>query len=67
MAYCQEVQGYLSGITDYSLLKGDTGPLVCMLFCIVQEGNNVHGNASFIQFILQTLLDLSTFLMDSID
>ena len=27
-AYMQEVEGYLSGITDYSQLRGDTGPLV---------------------------------------
>ena len=28
VAYMQEVEGYLQGERDYSLLKGDTGPLV---------------------------------------
>lgn len=27
-AYMQEVEGVLNGTLDYSLLKGDTGPLV---------------------------------------
>lgn len=49
-AYCQEVEGYLSGITDYSLLKGDTGPLVypagfvyvySFLYYITESGTNI--------------------------
>jgi alpha-1,3-mannosyltransferase len=32
IAYMEEVEGYLYGETDYSKLRGQTGPLVYSLF-----------------------------------
>jgi alpha-1,3-mannosyltransferase len=31
----QEVGGFISGERDYTKLKGDTGPLVYVWYCIV--------------------------------
>lgn len=49
-AYMQEVEGFLNGTRDYSMLKGDTGPLVypagfvyifSALYYITSNGTNV--------------------------
>ncbi|KAL5288377.1 ALG3 family protein [Megaselia abdita] len=50
-AYMQECEGFLNGTTDYSLLKGDTGPLVypagfvyiySALYYITSQGQNIR-------------------------
>lgn len=49
-AYMQEVKGFLDGERNYSLLRGDTGPLVypagfvyifSFLFWLTNEGSNI--------------------------
>ncbi|XP_013108652.1 lethal(2)neighbour of tid protein 2 [Stomoxys calcitrans] len=50
-AYMQECEGFLNGTTDYTLLKGDTGPLVypaafvyiySALYFITSHGQNIR-------------------------
>ena len=35
VAYMQEVEGVVNGTYDYMQLKGDTGPLVCVIFSFI--------------------------------
>lgn len=50
IAYCQEVEGFLGGDTNYANLKGDTGPLVypagfvyiyAALYWLTDSGRNI--------------------------
>lgn len=57
-AYMQEVEGFLNGTTDYSKLKGDTGPLVypagfvyifSALYFLTDRGENIT-SAQYLYF-----------------
>lgn len=52
IAYCQEVEGFLSGDYNYSNLKGDTGPLVCTLvskrYPLIEPDPSISDPAGFV-------------------
>lgn len=66
MAYMQEVSGYLRGETDYTKLRGDTGPLVypagfvyiySTLYYATEFGENIlRGQWIFMGLYLMTLI-----------
>lgn len=59
-AYMQEVEGFLNGTRDYSLLKGDTGPLVypagfIYLFSAFYYITSFGENVKLAQYLFATL------------
>ena len=74
IAYMQEVEGYLQGVRNYSLLQGDTGPLVypagfvyvfALLRYLTEDGINIRRGQCIFAFFYLLVLSLTMILYKS--